>query len=1005
MGENPDLRHKSDEKLSDEIKFLQIRITELEKAGHRHKQADELLRKIELQQKAILNNIPDIAWLKDKESRFICVNEAFARACGFKVSELIGKTDLDVWPKELADRYRADDLEVIKLKIHKVIEEPLADKQGKIKWIETIKTPILNDAGEVIGTTGIARDITDRKSYEERLRETRAELEIRVKVRTAELARINEDLIKSETRYREIFHTVPVAIWEEDFSQVKVFLDNLKAQGVSNLRRYFEEHPDKVQEAVNLVKINDVNEVCLRIYEAKNKEELFGSLTKIFSPDSYSTFVNELIGIWNQEPYFESECINLTCSGRKKTFILRMQLPQSKEDYRKVLVSLTDISIRKETENKLKDSESRFRGLFDNISSGVAVFKVEDNGNKFVFLDYNQAAEKIDNIKKEEVIGRDVVEVFSGIESFGLLEVFKRVWLTNKSEFYPAAIYKDNKLNSWRENYVYKLPSGEIVAVYNDISDRKKSEEDIKKSETQFRVLFESTPVGIIIADSTTRKFKYANKAIGEMLGYAREEMLDLDVAKLHPQEVREEIIKVFDNIPFEMPQVIENIPCIKKDGSIIFVNINSSNAIIDGVNCNLGFFTDVTERLEAEKRLEVLNKELLKTNKTLKQISLTDPHTGLYNHRYLGEVIEAEYHRAKRYAHPLSVIMIDLDYFKSINDVYGHGFGDLVLKQFAHQLKMMVRRYDTVIRLGGEEFLVISPGIDKTQALIVSQRILNAINLYNFGDKKHSVRLKISLAVVASPEDKGSKGMDLVNLSDLILSKVKESGGNRVYSSEDIFLKRKGLKKGKIKPASIKVLKSKIDKLTKDANQGLTESIFAFAKTIEVKDHYTGEHVENTVRYATLIAQELGLSKDEIELIKQASMLHDLGKIGISEKILQKKAKLSKAEFEDIKRHPQIGADILRPIKFLHNIIPLIFYHHERWDGKGYPSGIEREEIPIGARIIAVSDVYQALTSDRPYRKAYSKKKAMKILEEGSGTQFDPQIIAAFLKILKKEK
>lgn len=141
------------------------------------------------------------------------------------------------------------------------------------------------------------------------------------------------------------------------------------------------------------------------------------------------------------------------------------------------------------------------------------------------------------------------------------------------------------------------------------------------------------------------------------------------------------------------------------------------------------------------------------------------------------------------------------------------------------------------------------------------------------------------------------------------------------------------------------------------------------------------------------------------MELIKQAAILHDLGKIGISEKILQKKSKLSKTEFEDIKRHPQIGADILRPIKFLHNIIPLIFYHHERWDGKGYPSGIEREEIPMGARVIAVSDVYQALTSDRPYRKAYTKKKAMKILEEGSGTQFDPRIVTAFLKILQKEK
>jgi len=132
---------------------------------------------------------------------------------------------------------------------------------------------------------------------------------------------------------------------------------------------------------------------------------------------------------------------------------------------------------------------------------------------------------------------------------------------------------------------------------------------------------------------------------------------------------------------------------------------------------------------------------------------------------------------------------------------------------------------------------------------------------------------------------------------------------------------------------------------------------------------------------------------------------LHDLGKIGVSEKILLKKSKLTKREFEEIKKHPQIGADILRPIQFLRNIIPLVFYHHEKWDGSGYPSGIKGEEIPIGVRIIAIADVYQALTSDRPYRKAYKKEKAIAILKKGSGCQFDPRITGIFLRILQAEK
>jgi HD-GYP domain-containing protein (c-di-GMP phosphodiesterase class II) len=281
----------------------------------------------------------------------------------------------------------------------------------------------------------------------------------------------------------------------------------------------------------------------------------------------------------------------------------------------------------------------------------------------------------------------------------------------------------------------------------------------------------------------------------------------------------------------------------------------------------------------------------------------------------------------------------------------------------------------------------------------------LDSLNLYSFGNKKHTVKLKLSISVVSYPEDRIVKGTDLIVLAEHMLNKIKEEGGNKVYSSLDT-------KKSKVlgteshdRGAEVKVLKTRIDKLNKQANQSLIEAIFAFAKTIEVKDHYTGEHVEKTVHYATGVARELGLSKEEAERIKQAAMLHDLGKVGISENILLKKSKLTKKEFEAIKKHPQIGVDIIRPIQFLHAIIPLIFYHHERWDGKGYPSGLKGEDIPIGARIIALADVFQALISDRPYRKAYSKSKAIKIIEEGSGTQFDPQVVTALLKIIKTDK
>lgn len=407
----------------------------------------------------------------------------------------------------------------------------------------------------------------------------------------------------------------------------------------------------------------------------------------------------------------------------------------------------------------------------------------------------------------------------------------------------------------------------------------------------------------------------------------------------------------------------------------------------------------DITEKKKYEKNVEQLNKELLKSNKKLERLVIKDPHTGLYNHWYFKEIMEAEFYRAKRYHQQLSLIFIDIDYFRSVNDAYGYKLGDLVLKQFAQRLRKSVRLHDYVVRFGDEEFVIVLPGNNKKGALELGQRIHSSVKMFTFGDEKNAVRLRISMAIVSYPEDSLSRSSEFIETADKILNRAKEFGGDRICTISDI--RDSSVAHDNI--TTSKHLKQKLAKLTKKSNQNSIESIFAFAKTIELKDHYTGNHVERTVYYANEIAKRLRLPAEDIKLIEQASILHDLGKIGISEKILLKKGPLTRKEFKKIKNHPKIGVDIIRPIQSFHGLVPLILYHHERWDGKGYPFGLKGNEIPIGARIIAIADVYEALISDRPYRKALPKKEALRIIKENSGKQFDPKIADILIEVLKK--
>jgi len=644
------------------------------------------------------------------------------------------------------------------------------------------------------------------------------------------------------------------------------------------------------------------------------------------------------------------------------------------------------------------------RALIQSID-GIAVADKND-----IIIICNKAWAKMHGYRTSEIIGKPLTIFHTPQQICEEVIPFNKIVIAKGANYGEMGhVKKDGTIFSTLMSVTLlkdenNKPVG-LVGIARDVTERNMMQQALEESERHYRNLVETMNDGLAVIDKDGN-FLFVNKRICEMLEFKKEDLLNSNIKDFFQEPYNNIFLKQLEKRkkgiikPYEIAWTL-------KDGRKIHTII-SPEIIYDKdgqVKGSFGVITDITERKGAEERIALLNKELIRSNRRLKQLTLIDSHTGLYNHRYFQKVIGVEFERAKRYNQPFSAIMLDIDYFKSVNDVYGHQFGDLILRQFARQLKKIVRKYDIVIRFGGEEFIIILYGTSKEAALNLAHRAQDAINLYNFGDGQHSIKLKLSIAVASFPEDKINSGTELINSVDYILNKAKEDGGNRIYSAVDVKKEKLLLIENNPKTPEVKSLEEKIEKLTRRANQSLVESVFAFAKTIKLKDHYTGEHVENTVYYATETAKRLNLNEEETEHIRQASMVHDLGKIGISEKILLKRSPLNKDEFEEIKKHTQIGADILRPIHFFNHIIPLVFYHHERWDGKGYPNGLKGEEIPVGARIVAIADVYQALISDRPYRKAYPQKQALRIIKDGSGTHFDPNIVDTFLKLIQQKQ